>query len=145
MNFISYLYDMKTCKEPNCNNYCFSKGYCNNHWKKHFGKPIKKRSKKGKIKVELKKQILKDDETFYLFIWNEREHKCQLCNTTLGNYAYNWMFHHLFEKHLFKELRYEKENIILLCLLCHDSIHRGKKYDKIEEIKGELKKKFKIE
>ena len=40
---------MKTCVEPGCTYPVFSRGFCPIHWKRYFGKAIKKRTKKRSV------------------------------------------------------------------------------------------------
>lgn len=84
-------------------------------------KPIKKISEKGKVKRELKKQLIQEDFTFYLSIWEEREHMCQSCGVWLNDEPRTYNFDHLLEKGLtrYQHLRYNKDNIFICCMPCH--------------------------
>lgn len=113
----------KTCEINNCSYPVFSRKQCLSHWKLHYGKSLKKRSEKGKVKAEVKKELLKLDEKFYLEIWAEREHYCFFCGDWLGHDASNWNFHHVILKSKAPELRHDKSNIVLVCMSCHSKQH----------------------
>ena len=62
---------------------------------------------------------------FFLSIWRKRKHYCENCNIYLGNTPYSYNFDHILEKSKYPELKYEEENICILCLKCHDEKTRG--------------------
>lgn len=62
---------------------------------------------------------------FFLEIWNNRPHRCENCREWLGNEPLSYMFDHLLEKSKYPDLRFEKDNIMLVCLECHDNKTRG--------------------
>ena len=63
--------------------------------------------------------------SFFLSIWNKKVHNCENCNKWLGNEPLTYMFDHLLEKSKYPELMYEKENIMLVCLDCHNNKTNG--------------------
>lgn len=77
----------------------------------------------AKKMIDKSKQFVDKDTAFYSEIWRERLHKCELCGVDLGGAWKNWNFHHLKLKSKFPELRYEKDNLILVCLTCHSNEH----------------------
>lgn len=63
---------------------------------------------------------------FFLQIWNNRkEHNCENCGKWLGKEPLSYMFDHLLEKNKHPDLAFEEENIMLVCLECHDNKTRG--------------------
>jgi|TARA_R110000744_G_scaffold306335_2_gene414641 5-methylcytosine-specific restriction endonuclease McrA len=52
-------------------------------------------------------------------IWNEREHVCTNCKRHLGNEPLAQYFSHIKPKGLYPELKFDKDNIQLLCFECH--------------------------
>jgi hypothetical protein len=102
----------------------WAKGLCKRHQflrTDRRPKALKKISEKGKVKKELKKALYPTDMAFYLTIWMERPHKCYNCDKDLGLKPYTYYFDHILEKGAdkYKHLRYEKNNICLLCIDCH--------------------------
>lgn len=76
---------------------------------------------------------------FFLSIWSKRLHNCESCNKWLGNEPLSYMFDHLLEKSSHPELKYEEENIMLVCLDCHTNKGNGFPSDitklRIEKVK----------
>ena len=85
---------------------------------------IPKVSKKRLKKIEEQKDLLKLDEAFYKEVWAASAHKCQNCDCRLPRTPYNWMFHHVLFKSKRPDLRHTPENIMILCLECHDQFHK---------------------
>jgi hypothetical protein len=56
-------------------------------------------------------------------IWEEREHKCEVCGTELSE-AGPSNFSHLLPKGTYPDYRLDKRNIVIKCLTCHDIWHR---------------------
>lgn len=123
---------MRTCNVDGCNLPVWSKGAC----KKHAPRtPLKKKAliKKTPTKAEIKKGI-KDvfgdinigrRDAFFMGIWIDRMHRCEICGTPLGHSPASYMFDHLLEKSKYPELEFEADNIALVCLSCHDKKTRG--------------------
>ena len=59
------------------------------------------------------------EKQMFFEIWNEREHICINCKEHLGVEAKAHFFSHIKPKGLYPELKYDKENIQLLCFPCH--------------------------
>jgi 5-methylcytosine-specific restriction endonuclease McrA len=59
------------------------------------------------------------DWVFYNEVWNEREHVCQSCDKRLYGELKNYYIEHLIEKSPYPEFRYVKENIAIVCDVCH--------------------------
>lgn len=73
--------------------------------------------------IEKQKQFVDKDFAFYSEIWKENLHICSICNCDLGANWNKWNFHHIKLKSKFPELRYDKNNVVLVCLQCHSSFH----------------------
>ncbi|MEK6879613.1 MAG: HNH endonuclease signature motif containing protein [Nanoarchaeota archaeon] len=120
----------KKCNFEGCNYNQFGGGYCRNHQYLRTDKKPKV-LKKTKRPVNLKQ--LHDDWHFYLEIWNERPHLCENCGQWLGNEPLTLYFDHLLEKSKYPDLRYEKENIMLLCWQDHSSKTNGFPPEKVKQ------------
>lgn len=126
----------KICKEEGCNNPIWSKGVCKNHTPS---------SKKLKKTFPEKNQGGDNMRKFFLEIWKERPHVSEVSGTFLGHEPLSVFFHHILEKEMYPDLKYEKENIILLTLEEHDNVGMNHyKYPKINYTREKLKLKFNI-
>lgn len=65
------------------------------------------------------------DTAFYNEIWAERNHSCEECGRNLGDTWKRYMFSHLITKGAHPDLRYDKRNIVLKCLECHNRWENG--------------------
>ena len=85
-------------------------------WKKKIGKPMKRTpiAKRGKSPVALLKA--KCDKVMQQ-IYTAKNPKCDICGKP------TYCMHHFVEKSRSNRLRYEEENIIPLCQLCHSYVH----------------------
>lgn len=109
-------------------------GYSNREFKS-FPKPEKKVKKTAaenwralkvramKKQMDNAKQFIDKDASFYNEIWKENLHICSVCNCDLGATWRKWNFHHLKPKAKFPKLRWDKDNIVLICLTCHSNEH----------------------
>ena len=104
-------------------------------------KPLPKEKKKVKSikKISAKRQALRNDlhtqdKAFYEEIWSERCHTCTMCNASLYEPLMTY-FHHILEKgkRIFKHLRHEKDNVIIVCQDCHDVFHSANKPDRFNK------------
>lgn len=69
---------------------------------------------------------ISDMNVFFLQIWNDRKkHECENCGEWLGKEPLSYMFDHLLEKSKYPELKFDEDNIMLVCLKCHDEKTRG--------------------
>ncbi len=98
-------------------------------------KPPKRepKSKKPLVRTAIKKKfVVTGEKDVFEIIWSEREHICTNCKTYLGEDAQAWFFAHIKSKKKFPELRLEKTNIMLHCLICHHEYDNGtkEKYNK---------------
>lgn len=87
--------------------------------------PIKKKSPTAEKIAENKLQQEKDKE-FYQCIWNSKKHQCRVCGVPLFGEIKNIYFDHLLPKHKYEKLRYELDNILVVCAQCHTQRENGK-------------------
>lgn len=122
----------KTCGKNSESEYCFQ------HKPRKALKSVKFSTVKRKTS-DNSAQILQMQE-FFLDIWKKRkEHTCENCKKWLGSEPLSYMFDHLLEKSKYPDLKLKEENIMLVCLECHDLKTRGFitdfVRDKIEEVR----------
>ena len=141
---IDKMIKSKLCVVDGCTWPRWAKGYCKFHQglrtdKKPKG--IKKITEKGKVKKELKKALYPNDIAFYFEIWSERPHECYNCGKNLGVRPLTLYFDHILEKGnpKYEHLRYEKENICLLCWDCHTN---KSLIPKLVELRNKTKEKY---
>lgn len=131
---------MNLCKV--CGKKC-EKEYCFQHKPKQA---LRKVALNKKVPLEEAKQATQEriqkDYNFYLGIWNKRPHRCQVCDTPLGSELRSYMFDHLIEKSTHPELRYEEDNLIVVCLDCHSKKTNGFINEKYQEFIDKAKEKF---
>jgi len=73
-----------------------------------------------------KSKNIDEMRNFFLDVWKTRQdHKCENCKKWLGNEPLTYMFDHVLEKSKYPDLKYEEENIMYLCIMCHDNKTRG--------------------
>ena len=128
----------KTCGKNSESEFCFMhkprKALAKTKMLNTFNKNVKN--------VDNKRNI-SDMNAFFLQIWNKRkQHDCENCGKWLGNEPLSYMFDHLLEKSKFPELKFEEDNIMLVCLECHDNKTRGFLTDLVRAKIEEVKKKF---
>lgn len=85
-----------------------------------------------------------DMRKFFLSIWKKKLHRCENCNRSLGKEPLSYMFDHVLEKSKYPKLAFEEENIMLLCLDCHDNKTRGLLSNTMKDRQLEVKSKFSI-
>jgi hypothetical protein len=79
---------------------------------------------------------------FFLSIWKKRPHRCENCDAYLGSEPLSYMFDHVLEKSKYPDLRYEEENICMLCLDCHSDKTNCKSSDFMKEKIKKVKEIF---
>ncbi len=107
-------------------------------------KKVSEKKKREDPQVKLDRQ--NKDKTFYKEVWDSRERKCAICGVpffTESPMSYNC--DHIIEKSIRSDLRYEPENIVLVCLSCHFRKNSGIIVPKYKEIIDRAKEKFKID
>jgi 5-methylcytosine-specific restriction endonuclease McrA len=82
---------------------------------------------------------------FFIHIWKFRPHTCENCNSNLGKEPLSYMFDHVLEKNKYPALKFEENNIMMLCLHCHDNKTRGFLSEKMLQRLEQVKKRFEIE
>lgn len=124
----------KVCGKNAYSEYCFAH------------KPRKSLTNNGKgLKSSKKEKPVQDMFLFFKDIWNKRkQHQCENCGKWLGKEPLSYMFDHLLEKSKHPELMFEEDNIMLVCLECHDKKTRGFITEKIRAKIEKVKEKFYI-
>lgn len=113
------------------------KGFKKEIEKKKVIKTVRVIDKGSKEKVEKIKinKALERDELFYLECFNNSNHKCEECNTSLPDefrdtddkIIARYRYSHVIPKSIAPELRHIIENINHLCLECHNKWEHGDK------------------
>lgn len=80
----------------------------------------------------------------FLNIWKKKPHRCENCNSYLGSEPLSYMFDHVLEKSKYPDLKYEEENICMLCLDCHSDKTNCKLSDFMKEKIKKVRYKFRI-
>ncbi len=135
----------KDCIVEDCINPRFAKGYCKRHQNLREDKkpkPIKKRTEKAQFKINLKKELFKNDASFYLQIWEDRPHVCFETGIELGKMNL-CMFHHVLPKQTYPEYRHCEWNIVLLHPDVHNQVETDcSKCPRVYKLTKELKEKW---
>ena len=149
----------KTCGKNSQSDYCFihkprkplssGKGLSKMSSKLHkkLDKPLKQSGIKPSLTTKKKVSDGKSHQMkeFFMAFWkNNKQHTCEVCKKHLGNEPRTYMFDHVLEKSKYPELAFVEENIMYLCLECHDEKTRGHHSDvttkKIEYLKAKYDK-----
>lgn len=128
----------KTCGKNSEGEYCFQ------HKPR---KPLQQRGNKPSLtsKKGVSDGNIPQMKQFFMNYWRtHKPHVCENCNKHLGKEPLSYMFDHVLEKSKYPELAFEEENIMYLCLECHDKKTRGFYSDVIQERINYLKLKFNI-
>lgn len=80
---------------------------------------LNKVSEKQKIKNLEKKELTKQQNEFFLSIWNKSPHYCKACGVYLGEECKTIFMDHLLEKSKYPEYRFTEENIFICCFDDH--------------------------
>lgn len=137
----------KTCQSDGCNNPIWGGGYCKYHQNLRPPKANKTPKDRGLFKRADREDgknngDFERDKLFYSSIWDSREHKCFNCNCSLGGEPLTLFFDHILEKSRFPDLRYEQDNIMLLCPDCHYNKTNAYYSEKIKQKILETAEKF---
>jgi 5-methylcytosine-specific restriction endonuclease McrA len=126
-----------------CGKNC-EKEYCFTHKPKKplsSGKGLSKMSSKPQKKLD-KSSLMKQ---FFINFWKKHTpHVCEVCNKSLGSTPLTYHFDHVLEKSKYPEFSFEEENIMYICLECHDKKSRGHYSDVTIKRIEYLKTKFNI-
>lgn len=126
----------KICKEEGCTNPVWSGGKCRNHLPP---------SKGLKRTYSQNRQGGEEMKNFFLKVWNKRPHYSEISNTWLGSECKTIYCHHILPKSKYPELAFEEDNLILLTWDEHSSVEANPyKYEKINQLREQLKLKFNI-
>ena len=128
----------KTCGKNSEGEYCFQ------HKPR---KPLQQRGNKPSLtsKKGVSDGNIPQMKQFFMNYWRtHKPHVCENCNKHLGKEPLSYMFDHVLEKSKYPELAFEEENIMYLCLECHDKKTRGFYSDVMQERINYLKLKFNI-
>jgi 5-methylcytosine-specific restriction endonuclease McrA len=114
--------------------------------------PLKRKAalkRKGPIKRPPLRKVIDTEERdkmwdLFMEIWKERPHKSQVSGAVLWSEPKTWMFDHLLEKSKHPELKYEKENIILVTFEEHERKTNGFPDEKHKELIERAKVIFNI-
>lgn len=128
----------KTCGKNSQSDYCFI------HKPRKplsSGKGLSKKSSKLQEKLDKPSEM----KEFFMDFWkNNKQHTCEVCSKHLGNEPRTYMFDHVLEKSKYPELAFVEENIMYLCLECHDEKTRGHHSDvttkRIEYLKAKYER-----
>ena len=108
------------------------------------------RSPIKKISIKRQSEIIdkiaeqhKMHEMFYS-IWNKRIHRCESCGVGLGNELRSYHFDHLLEKSKYSEYKLDEQNIILVCLPCHQLKTNGHPTEKHLEAINKIKELYQL-
>lgn len=73
-----------------------------------------------KFKTEKSNRQKTGQKEVFMEIWNEREHKCRVCDKYIPE-PLSFCFAHTLSKWLYPEYKFEKWNIELVCSIeCHN-------------------------
>lgn len=121
----------KTCGKNAESEYCFLH-------KPRKPLPVNKQFTKGKSDGQ--SETL---HNFFIDLWNKRKkHDCENCGKWLGKEPLSYMFDHILEKSKHPDLKFEEDNIMFLCLECHDNKTRGNLTDFIKNKIQEIRMRF---
>lgn len=114
-----------------------------NHSKWSFlnggSKPVEKPSLKKSNVLRKGNKNAKANMEFYQKCWNHYPHICQNCGKVLQNFSPSFCAH-LLTKAAFPRIRYNVDNVVILCLPCHDTLDCRKKTEM--KIWGELEQRI---
>jgi len=128
----------KTCGKNAESEYCFQ-----HKPRKALAKTKMLNTVNKTVKNVENKRNISDMNEFFLQVWkNRKQHDCENCGKWLGNEPLSYMFDHLLEKSKFPELKFEEDNIMLVCLECHDNKTRGFLTDLVRGKIDDVRKKF---
>lgn len=100
--------------------------------------PLKTKKVNDEVQISQMRQL-------FLSVWSKRVHNCENCGRWLGKEPFSYMFDHILEKSKYPELKFEENNISLLCLECHDEKTRGIVSEKYQEKINQTKMRYEID
>lgn len=110
-------------------------------WRHKSRKPLKKSNITPKKRENAgNNQQMKE---FFLEIWRERPHVSEVSGEKLFGEPSSTYFHHILEKNMVPEAKYDKSNIILLLTQEHEQVHLDKfRYEEINKRREQLLIKY---
>lgn len=102
---------------------------------------IKKKSKTPEQKKEQQDQYEKD-WIFYEEMWNTKEHICASCDKPIWGELKSLYIEHVLEKSVYKHLRYEPNNIAIICSDCHSKKTAGFPTEQYKQVIEKAKKEL---
>ena len=113
----------------------FAKGKCRICYNRESTKKWREKSNRVKPKQRqpIKKQsakrgsVLKKDREFYEVLWRTKPHFCEECGKFLGHEPTPHFFSHILTKGAHPALRWNLDNINILCLEHHNQWEFGKR------------------
>jgi len=112
--------------------------------------PLKRKAitHKPKSEEQVREEREQRDKMWELFEqhWNSKPHICEQCTVKIYGENKSLYHHHLLEKGIekYKDLKYEIDNLMLLCSDCHTSVTNGFGGDKVIKRTQEAKEKYEI-
>jgi 5-methylcytosine-specific restriction endonuclease McrA len=123
----------KTCGKNAESEYCFQ------HKKR---KPLQVVKNLIKYRNKFDKPV-NNLHIFFQDIWKKRSvYNCENCGKWLGKEPLSYMFDHLLEKSKYPDLAREEDNIMIVCLECHDNKTRGFLSDLVKDKIEKVRKRF---
>lgn len=129
----------KICSYPGCNYGVFSKGLCNSHWRREYGKPIALKKTEKDYQVYSKKGSALDDRKAMAAFFEDQIPRiprcCENCGRPFGfipQYRLKWVMAHILPKSDFESVKLNPENLLFLCTYdhCHDLWDKRGKADR---------------
>lgn len=132
------MFKTKQCKIDNCNNPSWKDGCCKSHCS---NAPLKRNSFNKTIDVNK----INEMQNFFMSIWKERKNISEVSGEKLFSPPSSAYFHHIIAKSKYPELKFEKDNIIILSLDEHANVENDMyKYPEINKRREQLKIKYNI-
>ena len=111
------------------------------------GSKLKRRSKTPEEKQQQSEDIEKMRQLFerhWISKWIEWFHQCESCGVTIYGENKSYYHDHLIEKSSHLELKYEIENLALVCLDCHSRKTDGNPTQRHRELIEAAKKRYNL-
>jgi hypothetical protein len=103
----------------------------------------KKLSKKQEEKRKAKQEYTNLLFSFFMDIWQKREHYSEVSGRWLGKEARSFHFHHILPKSKYPEAAFDEDNIILLTFEEHGKVENNPTfYEEVNRRREILKEKY---
>ena len=85
-----------------------------------------------------------EQKEFFLRMWEERPHICELCEAHLGYEPMAYYFSHILGKGAYPRIKLLEKNLMFNCFKCHREWDAGspeglKNYQKMSDLRDELR------